>query len=170
MESHLSRLLELLGQLVGHHRRLLDITRAEREALVNADLSGVQECTYAKETEIELIKQTEATRIAELTKIALLLRKPLKDLSITQLAVAIQVRDAKRADQLRSAYNTLRILIDRITEANQSNLTLLERSIEHVQNMKHNVLGESVPATKTYGQRGQSVNNASGARLISREA
>ncbi|HAR44565.1 MAG TPA: hypothetical protein DCS07_18350 [Bdellovibrionales bacterium] len=102
--------------------------------------------------------------------LSLLWRKPLRDLSISQVIIAIQSDDPRGAEQFRTANNVLTILVQRIKEQNDSNRALVERSLEHVHVMKRNILGESVPKSNTYLQNGQKSNPVAGARLISKEA
>lgn len=142
----------------------------EREALVSADLKGVQEATYAKEALIEAIRHQELERLRITTELALSWKKPLRELTLPTIIIAVQGKDQQGAEQLRSAFNALTILIGRIQEQNDSNKGLVQRSLEHIQNMKRNVLGEGVSHSQTYTQQGQRATNAGGARLISKEA
>ena len=170
MEAKLAQIYQVLQKLVGLHRQLLETVRMEREALLASDLKVIQDCTYAKEGSIEAIRQAEAERIKLVTELAMMWRKPLRELTITQIAIEIQGRDLKTADQLRSAHTALTILLQRITEQNRANGELVQTSLSHLEQMKKNVLGESEPKSNTYTQQGQRASGPSGARLISREA
>ncbi|MCM2322873.1 MAG: flagellar protein FlgN [Oligoflexia bacterium] len=169
MERFLEQLNQALQKLIGLHRQLLETVRMEREALVHADLKTIQESVYAKQALIETVHQVEAARMKAIAELALIWKKPLREMTLSNIAIAIQGRDPKGAEQLRSAYNALTILIKRVTEQNDSNRVLVDRSLEHVHEMKKNVLGESRPKTDVYSQRGQRVNGASEARFISKE-
>lgn len=167
----LDEIYQCLQKLLGLHRQLLDSVRLEKEALVNADLKGLQEATYSKEALIEGIRQVEARRSDLLVRLALEWKRPVKELSLSQMAIIIQGRDLKLAEQFRSVQNALAILIDRIREQNQYNQQLVNKSLEHVNQMKRNVLGESVPRSSTYNPRGERASGApQGSRLISKEA
>ncbi len=171
MEKYLTEIHQSLQALIGLHRQLLETVRREREALTQADLSGIQEATFAKEALIEQIRNVDAARTRSLAELALSLKRPMRELTLTNIVISVQTMFPKHADQLRSSYNALQVLTDRISEQNGYNRELIERSLEHVHNMKQNVLGESVPASSTYSAQGQKVNRgASGARLISQEA
>ena len=173
MEKNVTLIYESVQKLVGFHRQLLDVVRQEREALVNADLKSLQETTSAKEQIIEAIRAQETKRLKATSELTLDWKRPFKDLTLTNIIIAIQGVDPKGAEALRSTYNALTILIQRTVDQNKANRELVERSLEHVHNMKKNVLGETVPRSNTYSQQGQRVNATGaqrGSRLISKEA
>jgi flagellar biosynthesis/type III secretory pathway chaperone len=169
-DKNLSSIFQTLQKLVGLHRQLMENVRFEREALTNADLKGVQETTFAKEALVEQIRQQESARLKATAELALTWKRPFKELTLTNIIIAIQARDPKGAEQFRGVYNALTILIQRIREANEYNRGLVEKSLEHVHNMKRNVLGEAVPKSETYTPQGQRQPYTGGARLISKEA
>ena len=90
-------------------------------------------------------------------------------MTLGQIAIEIQGKDPKQAEQLRSAFNALSILIKRATDQNQENQRLVERSLEHVHAMKKNVLGEATPRSDVYNQKGHRSTGQAGSRLISKE-
>lgn len=169
LDKKIIEIHQILQRLVGFHRQLLEVVRSEREALASADLKGIQESTYAKEALIESIKLLEAERIRALTILAAIWKKPVQELTVSSIAILIQGEDPKGAEQLRSSLNALAILVNRIQEQNDYNRELVERSLEHLQNMKNNVLGETVPKSQTYNPQGQRSSPVNGARLFSKE-
>jgi len=170
MEKPLIDIYQALQKLIGLHRQLLDTVRREHDALVQASIKDIQDATCAKRALIEAIQQTETVRLKHTVTLSMLWRKSLRELSISQIIIAIQGVDSKGAEQFRTANNVLTVLVQRIKEQNNSNRALVERSLKHVHVMKRNVLGESVPKSNTYMQNGQKSNPVSGARLISKEA
>jgi hypothetical protein len=155
----IDQIYQALQRLIGLHRQLLDNVRLERKALVDADLKAIQEATVAKQALIEGIHQAEAAR-----------QKLVPAITLSALIMEIQGSDLKLSEQFRTAQNALTILIQRITEQNDDNRALVEKSLRHVNEMKKNVLGESVPKSNTYNQQGQKSGTARGARMLSREA
>jgi hypothetical protein len=119
---------------------------------------------------IESIKQEEIRRQQQVAELAILLRRPMSELTLLEIAIAVQGEEPRGADQLRSAFNALTILIKRVSEANRENASLVERSLGHIREMKKNVLGDSNNASNTYNQQGTRTNAQNGARLIEREA
>jgi flagellar biosynthesis/type III secretory pathway chaperone len=169
VDKSVSDIFDSLQKLIGLHRQLLEICRAERDALVQAEIKAIQEATLAKQGVIEHIRQAETERLKRVGGLAMKWKKPLRELSLPNIILDLQAADPKAADQLRSAYNALTILIQRITEQNDDNRRLVERSLEHVNEMKKNVLGEAVPKSNTYTARGERAATTGGARLISKE-
>ena len=170
MENPLNKIYETLQTLTGLHRQLLETVRVERTAIIDADLRAIHQITATKQDLVEKIRLTENERLKFTTELAVLWKKPLRDLTLPNIIIAIQGEDSKGADQLRSIHNTLTVLIQRITDQNSNNLVLIERSLEHVNAMKKNVLGESAPASGTYTQSGQKTSSSSSSRLFSGEA
>lgn len=170
MDQLLNQIYQCLQKLTGLHRQLIEIVRAEREALVQADLKAIESTTQAKQKIIEDIYQVESQRVKLTTHLAMAWKKPLHDLSISNIIIQIQSVDSKLAEQFRSVFNALTILIQRISEQNRDNRSLLEKSIEHIQKMKMNVLGEGSPKSGTYTQQGQRASGGTSSRLISKEA
>lgn len=170
MENLLNPLLKSLQRLLGLHRQLLDCVRAEKEAFRDANLKAIQEGTYAKEALIESIKGVEHERLKVMAVISQQLKKPLKDLTLPKLIIEVQGKSPALAEQLRTAYNALTVIIQRISEQNRYNHGLIEQSLMHLNHMKRNVLGESAPRSNTYSAQGQKVNGAGSSRLLSKEA
>lgn len=170
MESKITRLYQILQKLIGLHRQMLESVRLERTALLDANLKAIQETTYAKEAAIEAIMALESERIKLIGDLAVMFRKPIKDMTLQNLILEIQGRDLKQADQFRSALVALTALIDRIREQNEGNRGLVERSLHHVGEMKKNVLGEAAPNSQTYTQQGQKSHGSGSSRLLSKEA
>lgn len=168
--KNLTELYEVLKKLVGFHRELLDTVRLEREAIVTANLQAIQTATHTKEGILQEVARLETIRINNTAELALEFKKPLKDLTLAQIAIEIQGEDLKKADQFRSALNALTLLIQRIKEQSQYNKELIEKSLGHIQEMKTNVLGESVPKSSTYSAQGKKVQGEANSRFISKEA
>ncbi len=170
MENSVSQIYQVLQKLTGLHRQLLDVVRLERESLVQADLKAIEAVTNSKQTLIEEIHQTESMRLKLTMELALLWKKPCRDLTLPYIIIEIENSDVKSAAQLRSIFNALTILIQRISAQNRDNLALVEQSLCHVDQMKKNILEEATPKSNTYTQRGQKANGPSASRLISKEA
>ena len=54
------QIYETLQRLTGLHRQLMDTVRMEREALVAADIKGIEDATLAKQALIEAIQDARA--------------------------------------------------------------------------------------------------------------
>lgn len=159
-----------LQKMLGHHRQLLEAVREERKALVDADIKRIQEMTYSKEATIESIRLLESQRIKLSAELAVLWKRPLQELTLSQIILSVQGEDIKMSENLRNTYNALLHIIGRARDQNRDNSELVQKSLEHVTAMKKNILGESVPWSQTYNPQGQPAHNGGASRLISQEA
>lgn len=169
MENTLLSINQVLKKLIGSHRQLLEVVREEKACLVQADLSKIQTATRAKEGLIEEIHQFESARLKLMTELSIEWKRPLKELSLTQLIIAIQGSDPLGADQLRSNLNALTVLIQRITEQNQDSQAWIERSLVHIRQMNKNVMGEAAAKSSTYTQQGHRSAGLKPSKYISKE-
>ena len=170
MEKQIDRVYRILQRMVGLHRQLLECVRTEREALVSADIKKIADVTGVKQALIETVRSAEAERLGATAALALQWRKPIRELTLNGIAIELQGREPQTAAQFRSVLNTLTILLQHIQTQNDDNSEFLKKSLEHVSQMKQNVLCEAVPKSNTYTAHGQRAGNAGGARLISKEA
>jgi flagellar biosynthesis/type III secretory pathway chaperone len=166
----LCALYACLQRMIGLHRQLYEVCKMERQAFVDADSKRIIEHTQAKEWVIENIRQAESERLRISTRISLEWKRPLRNLTLSFIVREIEPNDAVGSERFRSALNALTLLIERARKLNESNREFVERSLEHVRQMKKNVLGEAAPQSETYGSQGQKVAATGGARLLSTEA
>ncbi len=169
MENTLLSINQVLKKLTGSHRQLLDVVREEKACLVQADLSKILAVTRAKEGLISEIHQLESSRLKLMVDLSIEWKRPLKELSLSQLVITIQGVDPKGAEQLQSNLNVLTVLIQRITEQNQESQALIERSLEHVRQMNKNVMNESTAKSSTYTSQGNRSAGLKPSRFISKE-
>ncbi|MCM0604755.1 MAG: flagellar protein FlgN [Xanthomonadaceae bacterium] len=163
MEELLSTLQSLLSRHIGLHRQLLDLVRLENEAIVQMNLKDIQEITFSKEAVINAIQNCEEQRKV----VCGLLEVPALDNLILKLQ---DLGNSVLSEQFRTAYNTLRLLIEHISDQNDQNKGLVEHSLTQIQSMKKNILGVSDAQNTTYTAHGQSHFEASRPRLIEQEA
>jgi hypothetical protein len=167
-----------LQKLIGYHRQLLEAVRAEKDALVQAEMKAIRETTCSKQVLVESIRLEEAARVRIVGELAILWKRDPATLSLNEIIIQTQGESQsasyglgpKVSDQLRSSFNAIQLLVKRVIEQNRENAGCVERSLEHISNMKKNVLGEAAPASQTYTQQGTRSQPGSGARLLSREA
>lgn len=170
LEKQVTDIYQTLQKLIGYHRQLREAVLAEREALVAADLKAIQDTTAQKQGLIEEIRRAEAARVRSTQELARIWAKDPAELTLGNLILLVQGKDLKLSEQLRSSLNAITVLINHITEQNDSNRSLVERSLEHVHEMKKNILSETVPKSTTYTQQGQKSPGMQGARILSKEA
>lgn len=138
-ESKSARFFQkVLLELIRLHRLLGDAVREEREALVSADVKAIESHLQRKQEWINRIRQVEFDR-----------KKRAGDLSWPEIV--------QSAGELLPAWNQLKTLVQEVLDQNNSNGRLLEKSIEHVQQMKKNILGKTIPKSAMYSQQGQKI-------------
>lgn len=170
MDPRIKQLYQVIQRLIGSHRQLMDGVRAEKDALLSADLKAIQEATYHKEAAIADISSLERERKSLVYSLAVTWKRKPEELTFTQIVIQLQGMDLQMAEQFRSAFNTLTVMVQRISEQNQENGGIIERSLHHILEMKKNILGEARGPSDVYTQRGQKTNPTGGARLIAKEA
>ena len=159
----------VLQSLIGAYRKLMDVVRAEKAALVNADLRSIQELTYHKEAILFDIQRIENERLSLVSRSEVLWGIDSGMLTVTDVIHRVQVRRPQVADQLRSSLNALVVLMQRVSEQNRENQELVQKSIEHVESMKANLLGATSPQGGTYNAHGQRSGASGGRRLIAKQ-
>ena len=164
-----TKLHEALQELIGFHRQLYEVVKAENVSLVSADVKGTFDAATTKEALVHWIHQAEMSRQAIVQ--ALAEQEDLQSPSLKDLIIYFQGKDSELSNQLQIDLNSLVILVERIQNQNRVNGKLVEESLKHIHNMKRNIFGEVSPA-KTYnqqGQKNQTKAGAAGPRFISKE-
>jgi hypothetical protein len=170
VEKICAQIYQALQTLLGLHRQLLETVRLEREALTQADLKAIEKVTAAKQLLVEEIHSAEIARLKLTAELALVWKKPFKDLTLSSIIIGLQSAYPKRSEQLQSSFNALNVLIQRIIEQNEANRKLVEQSLAHIHIMKKNVFTEAAQKSSTYTQQAQCMNTPVSSRLFSREA
>lgn len=75
MQRALKDLYQILQDLLGYHRQLLEVVKAEKLALISSDLKEIQENLYSKEVLIASIKQLENKRLLYMRTLTELMKK-----------------------------------------------------------------------------------------------
>ncbi len=171
-DSPRTRLHDSLQELIGLHRQLYEITKAENEAMTNADVKATYDAAAAKEALTHWIHQAEMSRQAIVHLLTREENLSSDNPSLRDLILHYQGRDPETAQKLQTDLNSLIVLVERIKKQNELNLRLVEASLQHIQNMKKNIFGETTHQARTYNQQGQKNKGTTaehGPRLVSRE-
>ena len=148
---------------------LATLVRAEREALLSLDVRRIHDVTLEKQGILHEVVVAEQDRITATRIVAALLNAPADTANLSSLILLSQAASLRISDQLRSVQQTLQLLVSRIQDQNRANSLLVETSLVHVNEMKKNVIGESMPGSGTYSASGQKQNGPAQARLFSAE-
>jgi|GEM_PF-3866159 len=158
----LSELTDNLQSLMSSHRELYEITRSERQALIDADTKTLEMLVTKKEMLLEHILRLDQKRRALCHDIT-------PGLTLLQIIDHLEGRGFPQSTPLRSTRQALQILITRIQEINASNQLLIDSSLKHVEAMKINALGTGAGRSPVYGRSGQRGPALSGARHVATE-
>ena len=171
-QSITERLHGSLQELIGLHRQLYEVVKAENEAITNADVKLTYEASANKEALIHWIHQSEMSRQAVVH--ALVAEEGLdvqSPPSLRELILHYQSKNPDVSQKLQTNLTSLLVLVDRIKKQNELNGKLVNESLKHIHNMKKNIFGET-NQSRTYNQMGQKTQanaNENGPRLISKE-
>jgi len=169
MEKVFNELLSELQQLLTKHRQLLDLLRAERDAIVNADVGQIEAHALQKQAILDQIGFIDDQRSKRVQAIAQGAGAPLDGLTLSKIAILAQGTNIKLGEQLRSVQQALSQVLTRVEEQGSYNRALVERSLEMLFQMKRNIVGAETSQAGTYSANGQKTGPTAGARLISRE-
>ena len=161
-----------LQELIGLHRQLYEVVRAENSAITHADVKLTYEAAVNKEALVHWIHQSEMSRQAVLHALLAEEGIELSSPSLRELILHFQVKNPSFSQQLQTDLNSLIVLVERIKKQNELNGALVQESLKHIHNMKKNIFGETTHQAKTYNQSGrknQADASANGPRLISKE-
>ena len=169
MEQTIQELLVSLQKLLSLHRPLLELVRAERTSLLEVDVQRIQDLSLQKQSLLDQISNAERDRVRHCLTLAACWNLNPTQATLSEIVLRTQAVSFKLSEQLRSVQQTLQLLISRTQEQNSANRILVEGSIERVETMKRNVLGEAAPKSSTYSPTGQRQGPGSGSRLLSTE-
>jgi flagellar biosynthesis/type III secretory pathway chaperone len=155
------KLLPLVDELIRLEELLIRCLEAEKDALLLADLTLIQDASASKQQLIESLAQLEARRVR------LVGSATMREIVLDPSGELLPPTRA----ELESRWENLRQLVSIAVDKNRSNQQLLSSSMKHIENMKRNILGESVPKSGTYSAQGSKVagSNQQGARKIIKE-
>ncbi len=173
MDTNFLELYRTLQDLVGVYRQLLEVIRTEHDALLEMDRKRLIEATFSKEALIFSAQKAEAKRLTLALAFAntLGIRVEDKGPTLAKIIVALQGTDLKAADQLRSLFTTLTVLLQRIDDQNKQNRKLVDQGLLHLNRMRDQLIGSPKTQGKTYSSAGKTVAQADpSARIVSKEA
>jgi len=147
--------------------------KTEHEAITQADTKATYEAVTNKEALIHWIHREELNRQVITQAIRSEENIPSDHpLTLKELIIRFQSRDSELSSKLQGDLQALLVLVERIKKQNELNGSLVSQSLNHINNMKSNIFGETTHQGKTYnqmGQKNQANSNAHGPRLVSKE-
>lgn len=132
------------------YRSLLDLVRKEKDILIAAKISELEENNKAKEAFIFRIKALEKLRERYARELATKVGAPAETPRLLEIANRMQDPEAAK---LRAIHSTLDLLIKRIKEINSSNEDLIQASLKMV-NGALGAIRDTLEPKQTYAPTG----------------
>ena len=156
IENPGEKLHESLQELIGLHRQLYEVVKSEHEAITQADMKATYEAVTNKEALVHWIHREELNRQAITQRIRVQEGIPGDHQpALREIISRILPRNADLSSKLQADLQALIILVERIKKQNELNGALVSESLEHINNMKSNIFGETTHQGRTYNQQGQ---------------
>lgn len=167
-ENKKAKIEAIFNNLVDLHKELIDLAKIEYLNLVEADLKALDEVSLKKELIIGEILKKEDERKAILKAVCGFKNK--EKITLKALIEKASKTDVQFSKRLRIIHKTLLLLVEQIQSQNKKNHELIESSLNHIQEMKSNILNECSKQTSTYNKKATKDNKTRGARFLSQEA
>lgn len=165
-----SELEYALEKLIALHRSLVDLLAEEYAHMIALDIKGLAEAAQTKEVLLSEIMNHEELRLSAALELAKKLNaSPETAQSLSALSKYLSQSDATRVMQLGSV---LTMIVTQAKDLNVKNMAFAETSLERIEQMKRNALGQNNNAPKeNYANTGmRQPINEQGGRLLSTEA
>lgn len=121
---------EVLGDLIGQHRQLLELGKQKKSALIKGDLDRLSGVIQEESRVIREISQLESERQKEVSRF--LDQKNIHVDSITMSDIIDMVDDERQKNMLRTVQEELYGVMAELRELNQLNRELIEQSLDYV--------------------------------------
>jgi hypothetical protein len=161
------KLVSNLEDLTKQYRGLLDLVRRERDLLITAQITDLEENNRAKENLLYKIKALDVARERYAKEAA---AEVGADVAAPRLLEIARHLIGPDSDRLRTMHSTLEKIMERLAILNKENATYTQSAL----NLIGGAMGEvksTLSGKKTYGQKGNVQPGADKAgHLVSKEA
>jgi flagellar biosynthesis/type III secretory pathway chaperone len=159
----LDKFINLLNEEIRLYDSLLSIFQQEKKAVVESNLTALNESTKAKENVFLKIRILEEQRTAFLERMSNSLEQPARSLTLTALS---RLLEDPYASRIRDCQSRFLSLAQSIQEINANNKALLHHSLNLVRSSL-NLLNDLIPANPIYYPSGKMHTNDQIGRVLS---
>ncbi len=145
------KLVTNLEEMTKLYRQLLDLVRKEKQLLVDADMSKLQENNETKEALLYKIKSIDGLRTRYAAELASLVHADHENPRLLDIAKNLGGADG---DRLRVIHSALDLLIRRLSELNRENENMAQSALKNLNGALGNIK-DTLSGKKTYGANGQ---------------
>lgn len=155
-----------LDDLIKIYRHLLGVVRKERDILITANLTELNENNKTKEAMLIKARHLEEARIAASRALAISEAMPPE----SKLMDFARHLGGERAERLVNIQSVLELLLKRVKEHNIQNEVLVKSALENITGAMGNIR-ETVSAKPTYKKTGDMASRSGeSGKLVSKEA
>ncbi|MBK7960516.1 MAG: flagellar protein FlgN [Bdellovibrionales bacterium] len=151
IDRPLQKLLHNLDELVLLYRQLLTVVRQEKELLLSAQGSELQELNLQKDQLLQKIRMADTLRQKHAQELAGVVQADIDNPRLLELAQKLPV---EFGDRLRHLHSTLDIVIRRLLELNRENEAHAKSALQNLNGAMSNIK-ETLSGKKTYEKKGQ---------------
>lgn len=156
MELVLQQLLGVIEHMTGQSKRLVDLARRQRQAVINEQVREVGEIVIEQEGEMETFRQLDRERESLMQELCGQLAIPEKEMTSSCL---VQRLPAHWSNHYRFQIDKLRIQVEEVKKEHEINRRLLQRSQQFVSWLLNYIVTPECPGT-VYDRQGEQVQPA----------
>lgn len=145
------RLVANLEEMTKLYRQLLDLVRKEKQLLIDADMTKLQENNEIKENLLFKIKSIDGLRMRYAAELASLVGADHENPRLLDIAKNL---GGAEGDRLRVIHSALDLLIKRLSELNKDNEAVAQSALKNLNGALGNIK-DTLSGKKTYGAKGQ---------------
>lgn len=149
-EKAFEKLVHNLDELIKLYRHLLDLSRKEKEALIEANSEKILDLHKQKETHLQKIKLADTLRFKHAKELCVMIKADAENPRLLEIA---QKMPGTMGDHLRALHKTLDMVISRIIEINKDNEILAQKALNALDGTMGNIK-ETLTGKKTYERKG----------------
>lgn len=130
--SLVEELTEVLEQEYKIYRDLLPIAESKTKVIIKNDLEALQNITEQEHQVIDQINALETKRAQVIFNIGTVLNQKPEELTLSKV-IDLLTQQPKEQEKLNEVHKSLKQIIQRLTEVNYQNQSLIEESLEMIE-------------------------------------
>ncbi len=149
-EKSFAKLTANLDELTKLYRSLLEVCRKEKDLLIAADITKLDENNKNKEMILYKIRSQDGARERYAKELALLIGGDVHNPRLLELA---KILNGAEADRLRVLHGSLEMLVSRVASLNKENEQYAQSALGTLNGALNNIK-DSLSGKKTYARQG----------------
>ena len=158
-------LADVLEDEIKVYRVMLDLVRREKDVLIAANITELEECNQAKEAMVLKVRGLERIREKAARELGAIVGITTDNPRLLDLASKMLDPESSK---LRSLHSTLDLLVKRIKDLNSANEELIQSSLKAV-NGALGAIKQTLQPKTTYASSGEVKQNEVAGHFVSKE-